>query len=970
MKRTLLTTLIVLLLIAFLGGSFFIMLYTDWLWFESLGFSSIFSTILNTELIMIGLSSLLLFIVIFVNLKIVQRWLAKQGTPNDPEVIQVDFNTGARIPAQRFGRELARHPFLNWIIVIISFFLALANGFSFSGQWLSWRSFLNQVPYGINDPIFGLDVSFYLFSLPVLQGIYDTIFPLLLLLIGVIAFLYLTNHGFDGSFNQRTPYRHLGTLGAIAFLLRGAGFLLDILQLVYSPRGVAFGASYTDIHALMPVYYISIALSILCALMMLTLWGKPRRRMLIIAPLLLIGFSFIGIGAYPNLIQSMQVTPNEIVLEKPYLENNIAFTRIAYDLDTTLEVDFPIGGVADWDELDEYSHSISNIPLLNYRQTQVIFRQLQGIRPYYQFNDIDVDRYRIDGQLTQLMVGPRELTHDALQTGADTWVNRYLKYTHGYGAVATPVKEFTAEGQPILLVQDIPPVNSVSEMQIDQPRIYFGELTSDYAIVDTKSHEFDYPQGSNQNMENDYDGLDGLPMTSLLDKLLFSLRLGTPNPLLTNEVTEGTRILLYRQIMDRAKKIAPFLHFDSDPYLVIDQGRLIWIIDAYTVSSYFPFSQPWSQLGYNYIRNSVKITIDAYDGQPHFYICDERDPLIQTYRSIFPELFQSLEEMPSSLRDHLRYPEDLFRIQANMLLSYHMTDPGVFYNQEDKWAYANQAVSGGVAPAEPYYAIMSFPDFEQEEFMIMLPLTPVNKDNMVAYLAGRCDGDHLGELFIFNFPKDRLVYGPAQIQARINQEAGISQDLALWRQSGAAIEWGHMITVPLKDSLLYVMPLYITSASSPFPELKRIVVAYGNALVMEETLEAGLRRIFGTPGSAISPEISGDPTGDSTGTPPSDDSGVTTTPLQQQLIDNLVRQYDRVQDAFTRGDWAAYGREMSELESLIRQLEQQNSAGPSVGESSYGGDVLPPTSSSQSYGDGDDDLPNFSPLTSGLLGTS
>ena len=921
-RRAVLYSLLVVLLLAVFGSTYAAQVYTDWLWFDSLGFTAVFSTVLLTEMAMLIGSWLLFFLFHFVNLKIVQRWFVAQGTSDDPEVIRVDFSSGRTSSPSKWGKLVAQMPGLNVLIAVVSLVVSFGNATNFSGQWLSWQSYMHQVPYGVQDPAFARDISFYLFSLPIYQGIYDTCFPLLLMMLLVVAALYFTNHGFDGAFSQRTPFRHVGTLGALAFLLRGAGFGLDILQLVYSPRGAAYGASYADIHALLPVYYISIALSVVCALLMLTMWSKPRKRMLLIAPALFLGFSILGIGFYPSIIQSIQVTPNEFVLERPYLDNNIQYTRLAYNLDNIEEVDFPIGGTANWDELNEYSRSISNIPLLNYRQTQVAFAQLQGMRFYYRFQDIDVDRYRLQGNLTQMMIGPRELAHDALQSGADTWVNRYLKYTHGYGAVMTPVKDFTAEGQPILLVQDIPPQSSVPELNIEQPRIYFGELTSDYAIVRTKSREFDYPQGD-LNVENDYQGADGLPLHSFFDRLLFSLRLGTANPILSTEFTDDTRILLYRQILTRAQKLAPFLRFDRDPYLVVHEGRMVWILDGYTTSAYFPYAQPWNAAGDNYIRNSVKVTIDAYDGQPVFYIVDTSDPLIATYDRIFPGFFHSIEEMPEGLRAHLRYPEDMFTIQARMLLAYHMTDAGVFYNQEDMWEFAKISMNGSSTTTEPYYAVMRFPDFDEEEFLIMLPLTPIAKDNMIAYLAGRSDGTHLGELFVYKFPKDRLIYGPAQIQARINQDATISQDLALWRQSGAAIEWGHMITVPLKDSLLYVNPLYIASASSPFPELKRIVLAYGNTLVMDETLEGGLQRLFG---SSDFPSVQ---------TPPPDDSGTAEIPSPGgntdviQSIAELVRYYDAAEASLTSGDWVAYGRSMAEVERLIRILEQELNTTPS-----------------------------------------
>jgi hypothetical protein len=626
----------------------------------------------------------------------------------------------------------------------------------------------------------------------------------------------------------------------------------------------------------------------------------------------------VGNGVYPWFIETFRVPPNEFVLEQRYLEFNMHHTRMAYGLDKMEEREFAVGGFANWDELMEYSDSIENIPLLGYAQTQTVFTQVQGLRYYYRFNDIDIDRYTINGRLTQVMIGPRELLVDALPSDADTWVNRHLKFTHGFGAVATPVKDFTPEGQPILWVRDIPPITNIPELRIDEPRIYFGELTWDYVIVGTASQEFDFPTGDG-NVENTYSGPDGLSISSMMERILFSMRLGTLNPILTNEITPESRILLYRNIVERVHKIAPFLLFDPDPYMVIHQGRLVWIIDAYTVSSNFPYSTPWNNMHrYNYIRNSVKITIDAYDGQPTFYIADPSCIVLQVYQRIFPDLFVPLDEMPLSLQAHLRYPEALFTIQANKLLLYHMTDARVMYNQEDRWSFATQLRGGVPVPMEPYYSLMRFPDFEREEFMIVLALTPVNRDNMVGLLAGRSDGENLGRLFLYRLPVDTLIYGPAQIQARINQDATISQDLALWRQSGASIEWGHMITVPLRNSLLYVNPLYIRSAATALPELKRIVLAYDQQLVMEETLEAALFRLFGLPPGQATPGVDFLPGGDDiTFRPP-----IHAAPYIAELIEQLISHYDRVQQAFSAGDWAGYGEAMRDLESLIRELER------------------------------------------------
>jgi len=897
-------------------------LYTDWLWFGSLGFASVFSTMIFERIILALGVAAVVFLIVWINLLMAQRTIAQVPDLDEPEVIHVDFSTGTRKGFNKINVpwSSARNRMISRLIIGGSLIYGLLAGNGASEQWLMWLSFFNQVPYGMNDPLFGRDISFYLFTLPVLQEVYNIVFPVLILLLLFIAFAYVSSRVLHTKNTQTRGIRHLATLGCVIFITQGTEFFLNIWQMVYSSRGMLpIGAGYADVHALLPTYYLCIGLSVLAALVMIYVWYRPDIRYLVATPIVFFVVTVVCTAVYPNLIQAIQVTPNEFFLEREYLEHNIHYTRRAYNLDTMSEREFSFGKDADWAQLEEYSDSIENIRLLSYRQTQIVFSQLQGMRYYYRFADIDVDRYTIAGRLTQIMVGPRELTADALQTEADTWVNRHLKYTHGYGAVATPVKDYTAEGQPILWVKDIPPVSSVPELAITQPRIYFGELTHDYAVVGTRSKEFDYPQGDS-NIENVYDGPDGIPITSIMDRLLFGIRMGSMNFVLTNELTPDSRILYYRQIMSRVYQIAPFLLFDPDPYMVIADGRLVWIIDAFTTSTNFPYSTPWSMEGHNYIRNSVKITIDAYDGQPVFYLLDPDDPVAATYANIFPDLFTPFSEMPEYLVEHLRYPEWMFTVQAHMSLLYHMTEPGVFYNQEDKWAFATQVISGGnPTPIEPYYALMRFPDFAKEEFMIMLPLTPISRDNMVAYLAGRSDGSHLGELFVYKFPKDSLVYGTAQVQARINQDASISQDLALWRQSGASIEWGNMITVPLKESLLYVNPLYIRSAATSLPELKRIVLAYGNTLVMAETLQEGLQRIFGVPprGEVVQPGNL-EPIHPSTG-----DAGQEVSEDLFALLERVIWQYAQVQDAFSSGDWMAYGAAMNELDRLVKALESE-----------------------------------------------
>jgi len=887
--------------------------FTEYKWFQSVNYQQVFTTILFQK-VFVGLIGIVVtFLFVFLNLKWLQKWLARTVPDEivEPEVIQVDFGqTRQRMQGNlsEFGRTIARSPLLSWIILGFSLLVSISNGLALSAQWLTVKTFLNQVPYGVADPIFNRDISFYMFSLPFLEMLLDTVFGLVLFLFAICGFFYLTNNGFRKNPMDKRPFAHLGLLGAFAFLLQGGNFFMEMFNLVYSPRGVAFGASYSDIHASIPTLYIAIGLSALGALMMLSQMIRPSLRTAVIPIVLVAVVAVAGQNVVAGLIQNLQVKPNEFTMEEEYLNYNIEFTRLAYDLNNTIEIDFPIAAnaTADWAELNEYSASIDTVPLLNYQQTQAAFGQLQGMRLYYRFNDVDVDRYLIDGELVPVMLSARELPADALQTEADTWVNRHLKYTHGYGAVVAPSNQITPDGQPNLVVKDIPPQTNIPELVITRPEIYYGELTNDYVIVGTRSQEFDYPMGD-ANAETSYEGEAGLSISSMFSRFLFSIRLNTLNPMLTNEIIADSKILLHRQIKDRVTTLAPFLYYDADPYLVIHEGQLFWIIDGYTISNRFPYAQSWQQddqlTGANYIRNSVKVTVNAYDGTTTFYLYDTEDPVIQTYAKIFPDLFTPFEEMPANLVAHLRYPEDIFKIQAKMFLNYHMTNPKVFYNREDAWAIAK--TSG--QPVESYYDIMEFPGSDQAEFMTLYPITPSQKDNMVAFLAGVSDKNGVSSLSVYLFPKDRLVYGPAQIEARINQESNISKDLSLWNQGGSTVSKGHTITVPLKDSLLYVVPLYITSTSSSLPELKKVIVSYGNRLVMEENLELALIRLFGSPDGET--DIPGVPVpGDSA------DSDL------KQLIQNILAQYEIVTEQRQSGNWTEYGKAMDVLEEMLQEL--------------------------------------------------
>jgi hypothetical protein len=598
-------------------------------------------------------------------------------------------------------------------------------------------------------------------------------------------------------------------------------------------------------------------------------------------------------------VQALIVQPDEFNLEREYLANNIQFTLAAYDLDGAREDIFPVHYTLTADDIRENAATVENIRLWDWRPLKSTYEQLQLFRTYYQFNDVDVDRYRIGSQYKEVLVSARELNLRSLPPQAQTWVNQHLVYTHGYGAVMNPVDQVTEEGLPVFFLQDIPPV--ASGITLTEPRIYYGELTDTYVIIETETEEFDYPSGE-QNVYGIYQGQGGVPLTDRLSNLVYALRFGSVELLVSGSLTEESRILLHRTIQDRVRTIAPFLQYDSDPYMVIEDGRIYWIQDAYTVSRQYPYSEPvyaYQANGewLNYIRNSVKVVIDAYHGDVRFYVVDTSDPLITTYRKIFPELFFEFSEMPASLQPHLRYPQGLFEVQAHLYGTYHMKDPRVFYNREDVWVTPDEIYAASRQPMVPYYVIMQLPGETSEEFILMLPFTPRNKENMIGWMAARCDAPNYGQLVVYQFSKQELTYGPMQVEARIDQDTQISQQITLWSQAGSEVVRGNTLVIPIEDSILYVEPLYLEATErGTLPQLQRVIVAYGDRLTMQKTLSEALAVIFGDgaeppPGDGIPP-----PTGD----------------LAQRLA-RIAELYGLAQQALADGDLGLYQRYVDEI---------------------------------------------------------
>ena len=874
-------------------------LYTDWLWYVEVGFTQVFTTVLSLRgWLFLGAGGAV-FIFVYGNL-----WLAARTAA--PDVLwELDDQLG--LPGRAVLEPLIRKLLLPVIAVI-----GILSGLRASASWDMVLGYINRSAFGATDPLFGRDIAFFVFELPLWRFLYSGAMTLVLgtLLLSVATYvllrsLVLTAQGPRLAAGART---HLLALGALLLLLRALGFWLDRYELLYSPRGVVFGASYTDVHAALPVLGALTALALLCAAACLFQMTRPGWGFLV-AGLVVLGVAWAGgLGIWPALLQRFQVMPNELVAERPYIEHNIRMTRQAYGLNAVKEQDFAAEERLTSAALERNALTIKNIRLWDHRPLLTSFGQLQEIRTYYKFADVDVDRYLINNELRQIMLSARELSYPHLPSRV--WINEHLTFTHGYGLVAGPVNRVTPEGLPDLFVKDIPPISTGGFPKITRPQIYYGELSNEYVIVRTRSQELDYPSGD-QNVYSRYTGRGGVPMNGLR-KLAFAMRFGEIKILLSDDLTAESRLMMYRRVAERVRQAAPFLRYDHDPYFVVtDDGRLVWIIDAYTTTDRYPYAQP--ERGLNYIRNSVKVTVDAFDGTMVFYVVDPADPLIRAWARAFPRLFTPFERMPANLRAHVRYPEDLFTLQAKMYGTYHMQDPQVFYNKEDLWTIPRLTQEGRDREMEPYFTIMRLPGGKAEEFVLLSGFNPARRDNMIAILAARSDAPNYGGLIVYTFPKQKLVYGPRQIDARVNQDPVISAQFSLWNQQGSRVLRGSLLAIPIEDSLIYVQPIYLSAEQGALPELRRVIVAFGNQIAMEPSLEQSLQRIFGgrireESATGRGPEAAG----------PEPAGSAALAPLAQRAWD----AWQKGQEALRRGDWAGYGQAQKQLEDTLRQLRE------------------------------------------------
>lgn len=894
--RAIILALIILFLFSITSIVFF---YTDLLWFSSLGFRSIFTKIILAKLITGLAFGVFSWIFLFANILLARR-LA-------PKLYYLTPNLSLQSLIQQVKPYLDR--FFTPILIVGSLVLSFLIGLGMSNQWDAWLRLFNQELSPVKDPLFNHSISFYFFTLPALESLQNYFF----FIIFITILVAITIHVLDGSIvpglGRQTfaPHvkAHLSWLAGLLMLDLAFMWYLRIYNLLYAPTGnIVYGASYTDVKAVMPALKILVAVGIIAALILVINIALKGWRLPILALSLTGAVWLLALNIYPALIQAYKVAPNEIAREKPYIKLNISGTRAAYNLNKIKAKPFPALTNLDLNMIAANQATLDNIRLWDWRPLKRTYSQIQEIRLYYLFKDVDLDRYRIDNKSRQVALSGRELSINKLPSTAKTWINEHLVFTHGYGAVMSPVNKVTPDGLPNLLIKNIPPISS-SNIKLKRPEIYYGEETGNYVITKTNTDEFNYPKGE-KNQYTTYKGSGGIRLKSTLTKALFSYRFSSLKMFLSDSITNKSRILFNRDIVERAKTIAPFLRYDTDPYLVISKGKLYWILDAYTVSDRYPYSTPFSGRT-NYLRNSVKIVIDAYNGSINYYLIDPNDIIAATYSRMFPQLFTEFNKMPPDLKAHLRYPENLFSIQAEMYKTFHMEDPQVFYNKEDMWAIPDEITNNGREAMKPYYVIMKIPGEQEEEFLLMLPFTPTGKSNMIAWLAARNDAPNYGQLRVFEFPKDRLVYGPSQIEARIDQDPKISQQLSLWNQRGSRVIRGNLLVIPIEQSILYVEPIYLQSEQSDLPELKRVIVGYNNKIIMEPTLAAALAKIF----TGAPPPPSGKQPADGE-----------KQPTQKNLIDQADEHFNKAGQAAQSGDWKTYGEELKKLGEALNKLKE------------------------------------------------
>lgn len=885
---------------------------TDYKWFQELGYTDTFLKQLTTEFA-IGVP---LFIVLFIILRFFMLGIKHQYY----KLVEIKEDE---------KRDKGLKQVIFWVSILVSFMMS--SNFA-SRLWFIFLKFKNAVNFDIKDPIFGNDLALYIFRVPFLREVIGTIMSLLFLLAFITFVFYVILLGIrrpeEGSEFDFYGYqdskdlmkainkkilskmmKQIAFIGLLMFSLVGINYILKAYDLLLSTQGKVFGAGYTDVHVNLFIYRALAIASFVSAIGVFVGVLKRNKKVALIGPICMVGLA--GIGFIAGLvIQNLVVTPNEIVKESEYLEYNIEYTQKAFGLDTVNEFSFPVEQKITREALDRNYETVNNIRINDYRPVDKVYNQLQALRPYYNFNDVDIDRYYIDGEYRQVFLSAREMNQNKLDPRAQTWINKHLKYTHGYGFALSPVNMVNSDGQPELFVKNLPPITN-TDLKIERPEIYFGEMTNDYIIVNTDEKELDYAldQGSAETI---YEGKAGIPLNGI-NKLLFAIKEKSSDLLFSGAVNSDSKILKYRNIKERISKIAPFILYDQDPYLIVNQedGKLYWMVDGYTSSERYPYSQPYGATKVNYIRNSVKVVIDAYNGETNFYIYDENDPIIATYNNIFPDLFKSKDKMPQGIEDHVRYPKLMFDIQAETYRVYHLDDYNALYNKEDLWDIAREKYMEAEEEVSSNYVMFKLPKGDKEEFLLNVPYTPAENNVMSGLLVAQNDGDNYGKILLYRFPKDKTILGPMLVENRIDQDSKISEQLTLWSQKGSKVLRGNTLIVPIDKSIMYIQSIYLQSDNdTTIPEVKRVIVLYEDNLVMEETLEESLSKIFKEELDEAEKEL--------------DEIEINTEALTgdlKELIENANDTFKKADEALRQGDWAQYGQYMNELESILKKLK-------------------------------------------------
>ncbi len=823
MNKKFLAVLILLLLAGITLLGFFLDQVLAWLWYRSLGALSLFWVPLLTNVLSRFGLGLFFFAFLYINLRQTRKAFLELNT-------EVKFTP--------------RKHLLISLLASLVLTLFLAPGFSL--DWTLIQQFLHQSSYGVSDPIFHKDLGFYLFSYPLYQKLIITFLGLMILSLLSTALFYLLAQAYwyqDKKFQFWPRARtHLTILGALFFLIKAGDHYISRYGMLYEEKILLTGVDYTAHHLrifgnnILTIIAIASACLLICSL-----FRKRPHRLIFTGLGLWLGSLILFTLVIPPLVEALMVKPNQFIVEEEYLDHHIQYTRLGFGLDRIKEQAYELNLNADLSTIDESHPSLTNLRIWDWRPLLPAYNQLQSFRSYYTFYDLDIDRYPTPSGQKQVMIAARELEAGKAE---NSWLNLHLTYTHGYGLAMNEVSQANSVGQPLFLVKDLPPVVSpaLPELKLVRPEIYFGERQNTYSIVRTKEKEFDYPAGAGKTMTTTYQGRDGISLRRFLTRILFAAKLQESNLILSGYIKDESRILLHCNIKERVSKLAPFLGLDSDPYLVVADGRLFWMIDAYTTSRYFPYAKRHQQ-GFNYIRNSVKVVVDAYHGTVDFYVIDPTDPLIATWQKIFPKMFKPFSAMPTTLQQHIRYPEFLFTIQQDMLLTYHLTEPKSFYEKEDYWNIPTQIYDNNQETLEPYYVTLLLPGEEEEEFLLMRPFTPQGKQNMISWLVARCDQPHYGDLILYQLPKGTNTYGPMQIEARIGQQPEITELITLWNQNQSRLIRGNLLIIPLEKTILYAEPFYIVSAQGQSPEFKKIVFVCQDQVVIGDSIGEALQRL-------------------------------------------------------------------------------------------------------------------------------